>query len=96
MEMPIVLTEAQWANSQLSVARYYGGCKFNGVQYVILNKEGKDIFECTHEANLAGRDKAIEPGEPCEPCDLVNQKYQREYRKLGRDKFFEKYNIRKE
>ena len=93
MEMPIVLTEAQWANSQLSVARYYGGCKFNGVQYVILNKEGKDIFECTHEANLAGRDKAIEPGEP---ADLVNQKYQREYRKLGRDKFFEKYNIRKE
>ena len=93
MTMPIVLTEAQWANSQLSVARYYGGCKFNGVQYVILNKEGKDIFECTHEANLAGRDKAIEPGEP---CDLVNQKYQKEYRKLGRDKFFEKYNIRKE
>ena len=93
MTMPIVLTEAQWANSQLSVARYYGGCKFNGVQYVILNKEGKDIFECTHEANLAGRDKAIEPGEP---CDLVNKKYQREYRKLGRDKFFEKYNLRKE
>lgn len=93
MEMPIVLTEEQWANSQLSVARYYGGCNFNGVQYVILNKEGKDIFECTHEANLAGRDKAIEPGEP---CDLVNKKYQREYRKLGRDKFFEKYNIRKE
>lgn len=93
MEMPIVLTEAQWANSQLSVARYYGGCNFNGVQYVILNKEGKDIFECTHEANLAGRDKAIEPGEP---CDLVNKKYQREYRKLGRDKFFEKYNLRKE
>ena len=93
MTMPIVLTEAQWANSPLSVARYYGGCKFNGVQYVILNKEGKDIFECTHEANLAGRDKAIEPGEP---CDLVNKKYQREYRKLGRDKFFEKYNLRKE
>ena len=91
--MPIVLTEAQWANSQLSVARYFGGCKFNGVQYVILNKEGKDIFECTHEANLAGRDKAIEQGEP---CDLVNKKYQREYRKLGRDKFFEKYNLRKE
>jgi hypothetical protein len=44
MTMPIVLTEAQWANSQLSVARYFGGCKFNGVQYVILNKEGKDII----------------------------------------------------
>ena len=93
MEMPIVLTEAQWANSQLSVARYYGSIKFNGVNYIILNKEGKDIFECTHEANLAGREKAIEPGEP---CDLVNEKYRWEYRKLGRDKFFEKYNLRKE
>jgi hypothetical protein len=93
MEMPIVLTEAQWRNSQLSVARYFGGCKFNGVQYVILNKEGKDLMECSYEAQKAGRDKAIEPGEP---ADLVNKKYQKEYRKLGRDKFFEKYNIRKE
>ena len=93
MTTPILFTEAQWAYSQLSVARYYGSIKFNGVNYIILNKEGKDIFECTHEANLAGRDKAIEPGEP---CDLVNEKYRWEYRKLGRDKFFEKYNLRKE
>lgn len=93
MEKPILFTEEQWANSPLSIVRYYGSVKYNGVTYIILNKEGKDIFECSHEANLAGRDKAIEPGEP---CDLVNEKYRWEYRKLGRDKFFEKYNIRKD
>ena len=87
---PILFQEDQWANSQLSIVRHFGSVNYNGETYVILNKEGKDIFECSHEANLAGREKAIEPGEP---CDLVNKKYQKEYRKLGRDKFFEKYHI---
>lgn len=24
-----------WANSQISVAKYYGGCKYNGKDYVL-------------------------------------------------------------
>ena len=33
---PILIEEAYWMNSQLSVARFYGGIKFNGEEYVIV------------------------------------------------------------
>ena len=82
----ILMEEEYWANSQFSVARYYGRIQLNGLVYVICNKEGKDIFECSIEAKKAGRDKAIEAGEP---VDLVDQRYLPVYRKLGRDKFIE-------
>lgn len=80
------MTEDYWANSQLSVVRYTGGMQWNGIRYIICNKEGKDIFECSIEAEKEGREKAIEPGEP---CDLIDQRYIPVYRKLGRDKFIE-------
>lgn len=32
---PVVMTVEYWNNSQLSVAKYSGGCTLNGVQYVI-------------------------------------------------------------
>lgn len=83
---PILMTEEYWADSQFSIARYYGVIKAFGVEYRIVNKEGKDIFECSIEAEKAGRDKAIEPGEP---CDLVWTKFIPYYRAIGRDKFFE-------
>lgn len=87
----ILFTEEEWSNSQLSVARHYGGIRINGQEYVIVNKEGKTLYECSLEAEEAGRKMAIEAGEP---ADLINAKYQKEYRKLGRDKFLEKYNIK--
>lgn len=83
---PILMTEEYWANSQFSIARYYGGINAFGVQYKIVNKEGKDLFECSIEAEKAGRDKAIEPGEP---ADLVWAKFIPYYRAIGRDKFLE-------
>lgn len=85
-EHPLIMTEEFLANSQFSIARYYGGINFNGYRYVIVNKEGKDIFECSAEAERAGREKAIEPGEPADLCivSLVPS-----YKKLGRDKIFE-------
>ena len=82
----IIMTEEYWATSQFSIARYYGGIKVGGVDYVIVNKEGKDIYECSIEAVKAGREKAIEPGEP---ADLIDKRYKTIYRKLGRDKFIE-------
>ena len=82
----IIMTEEYWATSQFSVARYYGGIKVDGVDYVIVNKEGKDIYECSIEAEKAGREKAIEPGEP---ADLIDRRYIPMYKKLGRDKFIE-------
>lgn len=80
------MTEEYWATSQFSIARYYGGIKVDGIEYIIVNKEGKDVFECSLEAEKAGREKAIEPGEP---ADLIDKRYQPIYRKVGRDKFIE-------
>lgn len=80
------MTEDYWANSQLSVVRYTGRIKWSDITYIICNKEGKDIFECSIEAEEEGRAKAIEPGEP---CDLIDERYLPVYRKLGREKFIE-------
>ena len=33
---PILIKEGYWMNSQISVARFYGGIKFNGEEYVIV------------------------------------------------------------
>ena len=82
----ILMTEEYWATSQFSIARYYGQIKVGGIEYIIVNKEGKDVFELSVEAEKAGREKAIEPGEP---CDLIDKRYQPIYRKVGRDKFIE-------
>ena len=83
---PICMAEDFWANSQFSIARHYGHINIDGHRYVIVNKEGKDIFECSVEADRAGRDKAIESGEP---CDLCREDFIKYYRRLGRDKFLE-------
>jgi hypothetical protein len=81
---PICMSEEYWANSQFSIVRYYGHIQISGHEYVIVNKEGKDIFECSIEADRAGRAKAIEPGEP---CDLCRRDFVSYYRRLGREKF---------
>lgn len=83
---PICMTEGFWANSQFSIVRHYGQIKVGNLTYVIVNKEGKDIFECSAEADKAGREKAIEPGEP---ADLVRKDFVKHYRRLGRDRFLE-------
>ena len=80
----IVMTESYWANTQFSVARYSGRIAVDGHEYVIVDKRGHDIFECSLEAQKAGREKAIEPGEP---ADLVRTDVLPIYRKLGRDLF---------
>lgn len=82
--MTILMTEEYWASTQLSVVRYTGEVKMNGVHYIIVNKEGKDIFECSFEAEKEGREMAIPPGEP---CDLIDARFQPYYRKMGREKF---------
>lgn len=80
----IVMAEDYWANSMLSIARYYGKISVDGHEYVIVDKRGHDIFECSEEADKAGREKAIEPGEP---CDLCRVDFVPIYRKLGREQF---------
>ena len=80
------MTEEYWMNSQFSVARYYGGMTFNGRKYIIVDKLGRDLWECSKIAEKEGRDKAIEAGEP---ADLILATLQPAYRKLGRDRIIE-------
>ena len=83
---PLLMTEEFWANSQLNIARYYGEITFNGRKYIIVDKHGRDIYECSAIAEREGRDKAIEPGEP---ADLILSTLRFAYRKLGRDRIIE-------
>lgn len=64
------MAEEYWANSQFSIARYYGGVNINGKQFLVVNKDGKDIYECSLEAEREGREKAIPPGEPADHTTL--------------------------
>lgn len=82
----LLMTEAYWRNSVLSIARYYGGITYNGRKYIILYKHGHDLWECSEIAKREGRQKAIEPGEP---ADLVLATLQMAYRKLGREHIIE-------
>ena len=83
-QYPLAMMEEFWAKTYLSIVRYTGRTKLGEYEYVICNKDGKDIFQCSIEAAKAGREKAIEPGEP---CDLVRTDILPIYRKLGRDRF---------
>lgn len=80
---PLLMTEEFWANSPLSVARHYGGIKFQGREYIICDKTGRDIFQLSAIAHRQGKEKAIEPGEP---ADLCLKSLLPAYRKLGRDR----------
>ena len=80
---PLLMTEEFWANSQLSIARYYGEIIFCGRKYIIVDKHGRDIYELSAIAKREGREKAIEPGEP---ADLILDTLRFAYRKLGRDR----------
>ena len=80
---PRLMTEECWANAESSIARYYGEIIFGGRKYIIVDKHGRDIYECSAIAEREGRDKAIEPGEP---ADLILSTLRFAYRKLGRDR----------
>ena len=82
--LPIVMAEEFWRNGQLSVAAHTGRIKIDGVEYIIVDKRGHDIFECSIESKYVGREKAIEPGEP---ADLCRVDFVPIYRELGRERF---------
>lgn len=79
----LLMAEEYWANTHLSVVRYYGCVKFDGAEYIIVDKLGRDVWECSAIANREGRSKAIDPGEP---ADLIWRNLQPHYRTLGRDR----------
>lgn len=83
---PLVFAESAWMNSQLSVARFSGCCQLGGQRYIIVDKHGRDLLECSRIAEKEGREKAIEPGEP---ADLIDSRLQKAYKRLGRDRIIE-------
>lgn len=84
----IIMTENYWANSHLSIARYYGGIKLNGDEYKIVNKDGITLEELSdpRSKHYVREGKAIPAGEP---ADLVLMQWIPIYRKLGREKTIE-------
>lgn len=84
---PIMIEECYWTNSHLSVARFYGGIKFNDKVYKIVNKEGITVEELSNpqSAYYVGKGNyAIPPGEP---ADLVVEEWIPVYKKFGRKEF---------
>ena len=74
----ILLTKESWMNSQLSVAKYFGGIQLTvdgGKKrtFLIVNKEGKDLNQVSIPAG--------------EPADLVDKEFIPLYKKLGRTLF---------
>ena len=84
----IIITEECWANSHLSIARYYGGIKLNGGEYKIVNKDGITLEELSdpRSEHYVKEGKAIPAGEP---ADLVLKEWIPIYRKFGREKTIE-------
>lgn len=57
---PILIMSDYWMNSQLSVARFYGGIKFNGEKYVIVPPKNDLILsKWVPVYKKLGRDKTI-------------------------------------
>lgn len=52
MEVPIIMEEAYWRNSYLSVVRYYGAVTINKKGYSIVNKEGITLLELSDPTSL--------------------------------------------
>ena len=83
---PILMEEAYWRTSYLSIAKYYGMAQYGGTTYAIVNKHGITLMELSDpdSKHYVKDGMAIPPGEP---ADLMDTDFIRYYKKLGRDKF---------
>lgn len=88
MEVPIIMEEAYWRNSYLSVVRYYGAVTINKKEYSIVNKEGITLLELSDPSSphYVTEGMAIPPGES---ADLILDTWIPVYKALGRKKTFE-------
>lgn len=85
---PILMEEAYWINSQLSIARHYGGIRTKNHEYKIVNKQGITLWELSNpdSKHYVKEGMAIAPGEP---ADLLRTDFLPFYKKLGRDGFIQ-------
>lgn len=85
-DKPILMTEENWKNSQLSPAGRYGGINWGDTPYVVVDETGTTLFELSTLQAKDGREWLIPPGKP---ADLVVEEFVPFYKKLGREKFVE-------
>lgn len=83
---PILMTEENWKNSQLSIAGRYGGIRWRDTEYVVVDETGMTLFELSALQEKDGRQWLIPQGKP---ADLVAEEFVPFYKKLGREKFME-------
>lgn len=85
---PICMEESYWMNSQLSIARHYGGIRTKNHEYKIVNKQGITLWELSDpdSKHYVNEEKAIAPGEP---ADLLRTDFIPFYKKIGRDVFIQ-------
>lgn len=83
---PILMVEDYWMNSQLSIARHYGGIRTKNYEYKIVNKQGITLWELSDpdSKHYVKDGMAIAPGEP---ADLLRTDFLPFYKKLGRAAF---------
>lgn len=57
----ILITKEVWLNSQLSIARFYGGIHINGTRYIIMGSE-QDLVnnDFAKYYNKLGREKFVQ------------------------------------
>lgn len=82
-----MLDEFALMNSQFSIDPFYGGVKWNGKDYLLVNKEGITLVELYNPQSphyVGDGEMAIMPGEP---VDLVMDDWIPVYRSLGREEF---------
>lgn len=90
--MAVLYEEAYWRNTQMSVARFYGGINIteNGKkrEFLIVNKQGITLQELSDpdSKHYVKDGMAIPPGEP---ADLIDKVFIPLYKKLGREKFID-------
>ena len=63
-ELPNRIPYENWINSQLSIARFYGGITFNGKRYVLdfdngREKDGKHFPDLVLESELKKKKKKV-------------------------------------
>lgn len=84
------MTAENWRSGMFSLASIYGGMKWHGKQYLIVNKEGTTLAELSNPHSRYyvgdGAEHAIPPGEP---ADMVMKEWVPIYKALGRDKVIE-------
>ena len=75
---PLLMTQEYWKNTHFSIARFTGGVRIDGKEYIVVDRLGRSLYETS-----------IPDGAT---ADLIYVGLQRSYKKLGREAIIEALN----